>query len=420
MNKKILAGISVLGVAAAFWACGDGDVIVRGGDDELALLNYGPPFAEGDEGNMKTLVNQAVAECMADTTPGGCAAKMEGAVDVIPPDSTGENGDTPASSGSGSTNHNQGPVVNTSSASVTPTGSSGSGSNTTPASSASTATDANDINGDCVASSTKISKGGSITWSVNPAKLNTTNVSELMDYQSRVKNTTCTWSIAGAAQAAVTGKCGDQVASTYAKPGDYKTTVKIGDKEKTCPVVTVEGAPISGCECTADNISPDVASGAQTVTWTVDPTTCTTTAKIASYTWTGATGTSNKATAQVKEKGDVVKPTVRVKTDEFSYVDVTCEEAQAINSKLLDKLPINQQSPIDAGTYTFDMTHIGWTGSGEGTLIYGTLGIGVEGTCTIVINGEKKTYSYSGTYTNTKETITLEVPANCVKSLSAY
>lgn len=428
MNKKFLVGFSVLSVAAAaFWACGDGDVITKGGDDELALLNYGPPFAEGDEGNMKTLLNQAMADCAADEA---CAAKMEGA-EYVPPESSAEGGeggeggegnDTPPSSASGK----PGPVINTSSASTTTIGSSASGGDNPPPSSATTVTDLNDLDGDCIASATKVSKSGTITWSVSPAKVSTQNVNELMDYQSRVKAATCTWSIEGAAETTVTGKCGDKVTSTYAKPGDYKTTVKIGDKEpKTCPAISVEGSPISGCKCTADNTNPDVATGAQTVTWTVDPTTCTTFAKIASYTWTGATGTgtgasNNSAKATVKDKGDVVKPTVLVKTDEFSSVEVTCDEVQAINSKLLDKLPIQQDTPIDAGTYTFDMTHIGWTGSGEGTLIYGTLGIGVEGTCTIVINGEENTFSWSGTYKNTKETVTLEVPANCVKSLSAY
>ena len=158
-----------------------------------------------------------------------------------------------------------------------------------------------------------------------------------MDYQSRVKAATCTWSIEGAAETAVTGKCGDKVTSTYAKPGDYKTTVKIGDKEpKTCPAISVEGSPITDCKCTTPTTNPDVASGAQTVTWTVDPTTCTTSANIASYTWTGATGTSNTATAQVSKKDEEVKPTVRVKTDEFSYVDVTCTAVKAINSEIPD------------------------------------------------------------------------------------
>ena len=338
MNKKFLVGFSVLSVAAAaFWACGDGDVITKGGDDELALLNYGPPFAEGDEGNMKTLLNQAMADCAADEA---CAAKMEGA-EYVPPESSAEGGDggeggegndTPPSSASGK----PGPVINTSSASTTTIGSSASGGDNPPPSSATTVTDLNDLDGDCIASATKVSKSGTITWSVSPAKVSTQNVNELMDYQSRVKAATCTWSIEGAAETAVTGKCGDKVTSTYAKPGDYKTTVKIGDKAKTCPAISVEGSPISGCTCTADNTNPDVATGAQTVTWTVDPTTCTTSANIASYTWTGATGTSNTATAQVSKKDEEVKPTVRVKTDEFSYVDVTCTAVKAINSEIPD------------------------------------------------------------------------------------
>ena len=129
MNKKFLVGFSVLSVAAAaFWACGDGDVITKGGDDELALLNYGPPFAEGDEGNMKTLLNQAMADCAADEA---CAAKMEGA-EYVPPESSaeggegGEGGDTPAT---GSSSSKAGPVINSSAASTTPVGSSASGGN---------------------------------------------------------------------------------------------------------------------------------------------------------------------------------------------------------------------------------------------------------------------------------------------------
>jgi len=337
MNKKFLVGFSVLSVAAAaFWACGDGDVITKGGDDELALLNYGPPFAEGDEGNMKTLLNQAMADCAADEA---CAAKMEGA-EYVPPESSaeggegGEGGDTPAT---GSSSSKAGPVINSSTASTTPVGSSASGGDNPPPSSATTVTDLNNLDGDCIASATKVSKSGTITWSVSPAKVSTQNVNELMDYQSRVKAATCTWSIEGAAETTVTGKCGDKVTSTYAKPGDYKTTVKIGDKEpKTCPAISVEGSPITGCKCTTTTTNPDVASGAQTVTWTVDPTTCTTSANIASYTWTGATGTSNTATAQVSKKDEEVKPTVRVKTDEFSYVDVPCTAVKAVNSDVPD------------------------------------------------------------------------------------
>ena len=83
MNKKFLVGFSVLSVAAAaFWACGDGDVITKGGEDELALLNYGPPFAEGDEGNMKTLKNQALTDCEADEACKAAMVKSDGTVEA--------------------------------------------------------------------------------------------------------------------------------------------------------------------------------------------------------------------------------------------------------------------------------------------------------------------------------------------------
>ena len=84
-------------VAMAFCACGDGSVEARGGEDELALLNYGPPFVEGDTGNMWTLRNNAIKDCEADDV---CKAAMEnadGELD-IPEEESSSSEDTPAES----------------------------------------------------------------------------------------------------------------------------------------------------------------------------------------------------------------------------------------------------------------------------------------------------------------------------------
>lgn len=343
MNKKFLVGFSVLSVAAAaFWACGDGDVITKGGDDELALLNYGPPFAEGDEGNMKTLLNQAMADCAADEA---CAAKMEGA-EYVPPESSaeggegGEGGDTPAT---GSSSSKAGPVINSSAASTTPVGSSASGGNNPPPSSTAAATDPNDLSGSCKASVQSIKEGGSVTWSFTVGTLAGAGVTELLDYQNRVKAATCNWTVAGGTVTAgnVAGTCGGDgktVTATYAEIGDYKTSIKLGEKTIDCGTVAVAGPDVTGCECAVDEANPDVKGGDVTVTWTVSG------CKAGSDTpngdwkwaWTGATGSTASATATVSKKGDTKTASVKVTSAKNASMNVPCPTVKAVNSDVPD------------------------------------------------------------------------------------
>lgn len=127
MNKKILVGLSILGVSVGFWACGDGSVEAKSGDDELALLNYG----EFNEGGMAGLVSGAMSECEADPA---CVAKMEGSTYVPPeqePEST-DSGETTTPGGDSGTPGNTTPG-NTTPGNTTP-GNTTPG-NTTPASS---------------------------------------------------------------------------------------------------------------------------------------------------------------------------------------------------------------------------------------------------------------------------------------------
>lgn len=148
MNKKFLVGFSVLSIAAGFWACGDGSVEAKSGDDELALANYGEFNPDG----MSGLVSGAMSECEADPA---CVAKMEGST-YVPPEENPEGGEggeqggeqggsgegsttpggdnTPTSASSPATNSNSS-TLPTSSASVTPPPTS-SATVTPPASSA--------------------------------------------------------------------------------------------------------------------------------------------------------------------------------------------------------------------------------------------------------------------------------------------
>lgn len=402
MNKKFLVGFSVLSVAAAaFWACGDGDVITKGGDDELALLNYGPPFAEGDEGNMKTLLNQAMADCAADEA---CAAKMEGA-EYVPPESSAEGGeggeggegnDTPPSSASGK----PGPVINTSSASTTTVGSSASGSDNPPPSSATTVTDLNDLDGDCAPSVTSITKGNTVTWTLTPAtpKVAITEVALIGDYKKRVNASTCEWTLEGAETTTVSGLCGDGVTATYNTASGGKALaakVKFAGKEKSCGGVKVNGKPVKGCVCTAP-ATIDIAVD-PVATWSVacsdasnDP--------IKGYTWDNNMGTSPTATHTFTAAKQTLTPKVSINTDE-SDTTVTCTSPKVIDgNNPEDKITLPYSDPLKANV-EYTVTH----SCSQKMQIAPPQG---NGNCSVEINGVSQSVGWNlqvdtspGTYT---------------------
>lgn len=96
-KKPLIIFSSIFVTAATFWACGDGTVDARGGEDELALLNYGPPFVEGDSGNMWTLRSAAIKDCEADDACKAAMEKADGTLD-IPEEESSSSEDTPAES----------------------------------------------------------------------------------------------------------------------------------------------------------------------------------------------------------------------------------------------------------------------------------------------------------------------------------
>ena len=126
-----------MGMSAAFWACGDGSIEALNSDDDVALVNYGEFNPEA----MRTLVSGATEACTADPE---CAAKMESAVDVPPPEQApADSGATPGSSGAADTPANSSPST-TPTSSPAGTSSSGTSPNTNPTvSSSSTAPNTN-------------------------------------------------------------------------------------------------------------------------------------------------------------------------------------------------------------------------------------------------------------------------------------
>jgi hypothetical protein len=89
-KNSLIIFSSVVMVTATFWACGDGTVDARSGEDELALLNYGPPFVEGDSGNMWTLRSAAIKDCEADDACKAAMEKADGTLDIPEESSSSE------------------------------------------------------------------------------------------------------------------------------------------------------------------------------------------------------------------------------------------------------------------------------------------------------------------------------------------
>ena len=194
-------------------------------------------------------------------------------------------------------------------------------------------TDAYTADGSCAPSKASIYKGETVNWVFTPAKLSTTSVTELMEWQNFVNNSTCDWTLNGATPASSSGKCGSDgktVTATYSTTGNFSASVKLGEKTINCGSVQVTGAPLTGCSCEASETAPDVADGAVTVTWTVSG--CNTLADIASYAWTEATGTASTATMTFTEKGQTASPTVMVTDSENNSVNLTCPTVKTVNS----------------------------------------------------------------------------------------
>lgn len=121
-------------------------------------------------------------------------------------------------------------------------------------------------------------------------------------------------------------------AVTFKKSGDYsiQVTAKIADQEETTSCsVHVNGAPITGCECTAKESIVDLAKN-DVASWIVSG--CTTTAEIIDYEWTDAKGNGSSASYSFKEKGEIVSPFVRVANDDNTAVEIACSPVKSINS----------------------------------------------------------------------------------------
>lgn len=368
--KKRYLGIALAAlVGGAFVACGSGDVSKPTSDDEMLVFG-------NDSTYYSAIIKDATASCTADPA---CASKLNGTSSVAEESSSSsagivEPGSSPGSSssaaplpGSSST------LINFSSASVP-------ASSATAGVSSSSIADDGTVNGTCAPVPATIEKGTATTWTFTVDK----NLG--MNIVLKSSSVAYSWAMPNSEELSAEETGLKNTSATYKKSGDFSATLVVDGNTVQCSPLHVNGAKITGCECSADASTVDVASGSATAKWTISG--CTTDATITGYTWTGATGSETSATATLSKKGESVAPTVTVKNDDNTEVSVTCPAVKATDSS--------------APEYEIDKTGITIPSGSCGTVtVAGNLRINTAGwqatDCSIVLtigsNQQEKTFT---------------------------
>lgn len=317
MKKRYLGIACAALVGGALVACGSGDVSKPSSEDEGNTVIF-------DSSYYVNRLDEATKACEADPV---CAARMNGtssveissssSSEIIEPESSpGSSASVVPVPGSSSTQ------INFSSASV-PTSSA-----TIGGSSSSIVDDGTTLNGTCAPESTPIEKGAIAKW--NFVRLTPAGMVGVTAQQ----NALFTWTMMGSSEGSFSAKGsqgGNTASATYPTSGDFTASLELDNGNKIqCSPLHVNGAKITGCECTADASTVDVASGSATAKWTISG--CTTDATITGYTWADATGSGTLAMATLSTKGESIAPTVTVKNDDNTEVSVTCPAVKATDS----------------------------------------------------------------------------------------
>jgi hypothetical protein len=376
MKKKLLIGLSAIGVAAGFWACGGGTVEPMNADDDFirAMLN-----AEEGGLQLSTQIEKAKNQCTEDLECYNEMIKANGRELESSSSEAPVSSSTPVSSVKASSSSFM-PF-----SSIGPIGPGNSSSSSTPPVQSSSSSDTPLTGlGDCHPESETVELDAKTKWKfdMGPSFGGITAITSAQFEWSFPDGTPTS----GTVQRSV-----NSPDVSYSTSGQKTASVKVtlgtsGSETITCSKkLQVNGLPITGCKCTGDNLEPDVSKG-ESASWILSG--CISRANIISYTWTGATAdaTGQAATAAVTAKGEEVKGvSVAVANDDNTVVTVTCPDAKAINSDIPDFSISKTDDRV-----TFDK-------SGEYSLV-ADLPQGwhnSDATCTVFCNGGNTSYSVS-------------------------
>ncbi|WP_290765571.1 hypothetical protein [Fibrobacter sp. UBA4297] len=385
MNRKFYAGMIAFGVATGFWACGDGEIVKvdPNSDSVMAYTDPSDPTYGIDVGAFRTYCPECVV----------AKSSSSSATTPRPPRSSSSQNYSRLSSSS------QVIIINTSSSADAPVVSSSSNSGPvfiySSSSSAPTVVPGNDA-GKCMPAKASYERGDNVNWTfergagLDPATM----------LKSKFVWTTADASVPTATE---TGMNGRTHVVSYATSGKHSATLQITTAtgvvhNLTCEPVQINGAPITGCKCAAEEKNPDVSVGA---VWNV--TGCSSVgADIVSYTWAGAVAdptTSTKATQAFAAKNQAAAPIVTVANNDNTEQQVQCDTVVSVDATDPDYILTEQNTKIELpkgeSTLVLDLPS-GWhggTNTGTCTLRCDDAG----GPVTITVGTQSSKADYSAT-----------------------
>ena len=458
MNKILAYGFVTAGLAALFWACGEGDVAVFNGDD--LLMEYSIEDDDEDGSALGSLVDQAIsAYCNGDLNPEACMAAARPDGKPLPASSAPDSSSSSKSSSSSAPASSFNPFPDVSSSSrpaITPVFSSSSSrpaitpvttsSSVTARSSSSRAKSSSssvvvigssslpeDVPwGTCTANSGKPgSRGVPLKWQFSLNRdlfAGNARVLTSADYE---------WEFDDAEPATYKGSGTKGIVSTevtYSASGMFAARATMtynGQSQKVeCDSVEVKGFPITGCECIPDKDEVDVAkasveSGATVVKWTVSK--CKSEDKSFSYEWEkGMTPDEDDDGASASKTLDekiTYEPKVTVRNSDNGSMDVVCNAVSTVDSDH-PEFEFKEQNvkiamPAGESTVYFNMPS-GWHNTNEGTCTF-SCQVPTGGLLTVTINNKTSTDFYvpiqipiSSTTGMKPMKVTLSVAAECM------
>lgn len=339
MQKKLMYGLALAAIAGgAFVACGSGDVSGATSEDKGNVFVYDSSYYAGR-------VETATAACENDAK---CNEKANNVV-IEESSSSSELSEPGTSSSSVASSASTG--TSSSSALINFSSASTSSASTVTSSSSVEIVDDGTVNGTCAPVPATINKGESTTWTftqVTPAGMAGITAGSAAAYD---------WSMPSSTEGTANGTGLKTATATYTESGSYGATLVVDGNTVQCSALQVNGAAITGCSCTADAETVDIAGATATASWTVSG--CTSTgATITGYAWSdGVTGSDNTGSMTVSAKGDVT-PTVTVSNDDNTKSEFPCGTVKVTDSTApeYEILAANDTVSVPgAGTYSIAM-----------------------------------------------------------------